>query len=338
MGSTPLRLGASHNTPVAKTIVIKESALALAMVTAGVFAFWLWRVQAIPAIAAGDFHGWARFAAPVAGLALASVLFAFGAMFIRDRRIAYGAGIIGVAVPYFFSNASTAVLLLMAASVVGIAFAVHKIRREFSLSIGFSVSKIAKSGLSLYFTAACVIISVFYADTLSREHALAALLPKPAFDMTLNYFLNSRLAQSVTGLPEVRRDITADELLDMLTKSQLEKQGIPASQISPADLARLRAAERREIERQYGVAFRGDEKAADLFYGAIARRADELLGPWRAYAPFISALTFFFALKTLTLPLYLISLAALFLLIKGLLSVNILQREVHSIEVERITL
>lgn len=317
---------------------IKEIILGGFAAAVSLGAFWLWRAEAIPALAAGDFHGVMRFVAPTAGLAFAAALFALSAMFIRDRRIAYGTAVMGAGGPYLFAHTGTAVFLLMGVGIIAIAFAVHKIRREFSLSAGFSVSKVARSGTQLYFTVACVIISVFYAHTLSRENALAAVLPRPAFDFTLHYFLNSQFAQSLTGLSDVRRDISADELLDMLARRQLEKQGIPAQKISSALLARMRAAEHEEIGRRYGIVFRGDEKAEDLFYGAIARRADELLGPYRAYVPFVSSLAFFFALKALTLPLYLISLVILLLLIRALLSANILKRTVHNIEVERITL
>lgn len=317
---------------------IKEIILGVLAAFSSIIAFWLWRAYAIPALAAGDFHGMARFIAPTAGLILASALFTLAAMFIRDRRIAYGSAAVGAAGPYLFVDASNAVILLAGASIAGIAFAVHKIRREFFLSAGFSVSKIAKSGLSLYFTVACAVISLFYAGTLNRENSLVAIFPKPAFDLTLHYFLNSSYAKSVTGLSDIRRDVTMDELLDMLAKAQLEKQGIPASKIFPADLARIRAAEREALESQYGIAFRGDEKVEDLFYGAIAQRADELLGPYRAYIPFISSLAFFFALKALTVPLYLLSLFTVFLLIKALVSATILKCAVHRIEVERITL
>lgn len=322
-----------------QTIVpIKEIILGVCAPIASIIVFWLWSAYAIPAIGAGDFRGATRFIAPTAGLAFASALFALAAMFIRDPRIAYGSAAAGVGGPYFFTDASVPVLLLALASMIGIAFAAHKIRREFSLSVGFSVSKTAKSGLPLYFTVACAVISLFYANGLRRENSFASILPKPAFDFTLHYFLNSELAQSATGIPEVRRDITMDELLDMLARRQLEEREIPAPKISPADLARIRALEREEIGRRYGIAFRGDEKVEDVFYGAIAERADELLGPWRAYIPFISSLAFFFALKALTLPLYIVSLVILSLLIKALLFANILRRTVQSIEVERIAL
>jgi len=316
---------------------IKEINLGISASAASVAAFWLWKTEAIPGIVAGDFHGWMRFAAPVAGLAAAAALFALSAMFIRDRRIAYGAGIIGVAAPYLFSDATRAALILLGVCAVGAAFAVRKIRREFSLSIGFSVSKIARAGLSLYFTVACVIISFFYAGALDSKNALAAILPKPAFDLTLHYFLNSSFARSVTGLPVMRRGVTADELLDMLAREQLKKQGISPTSIPAADMARLRRAEHDDIARQYGISFQGNEKVQDIFYAAVAQHADELMGPYRAYLPAISALAFFFALKALTLPLYLLALVLAFVLIKGLLSATVLKRATEQIEVERIT-
>jgi len=322
----------------ANTTIIKEIILGVATVLVSGVTFWLWRTSAIPALAGGDVQSGLRFIAPAAGLAISAALFALAAMFIRDRRIIYGAAMIGAGIPYLLIDASNAVLLLLALSLGGTAFAVHKIRREFSLSVGFSVSKTVKSGLSLYFTVACLAISLFYSTTLNQKNSLAAFLPKPAFDFTLYHFLNSRFAESITGLPDVRRDITADELLDMLARRQLEQQGIPGVKISAADLARLHKVEHDEISRQYGITFRGNEKVQDIFYTVVAERADELMGPYRAYLPLVSSLAFFFALKALTLPVYLVSLVVIFLLIKGLLFAKILKRAHEQIDVERITL
>ncbi len=316
---------------------IKEIILGVLTVAASAVTFWLWHARAIPALAAGDFAGGMQFVAPVMGLALTATLFALGAMFIRDRRIAYAVATISIVVPYFFVTATSAALMLLGISIIGVAFAVHKIRREFSLSIGFSISKTVKSGLALYFTVASLIISLFYAGTLNQKNSLAALLPKPAFDFTLYHFLNSDFARSVTGLPVVQEDITVDELLDMLARDQLKKQGIDTGKIPASELARLREAEHQGIARQYGITFRGNEKVQDLFYTVVAERADELLGPYRRYLPLVSALTFFFALKALTVVVYLISLVLLFLLIKVLLSANILKRATENIEVERLT-
>jgi len=317
---------------------IKEIILGAAAILISGVTFWLWRTSAIPALAGGDVQSGLRFIAPAAGLAVSAALFALAAMFIRDRRIIYGAAMIGAGTPYLLTDASNAALLLFAASLAGTAFAVHKIRREFALSVGFSVSKTVKSGLALYFTVSCLAISLFYSTTLNQKNSLAALLPKPAFDFTLYHFLNSSFAQSITGLPDVRQNMTADELLDMLARRQLQRQGVPEAQISSADLARLRKVEHTELGRQYGIAFQGNEKVQDIFYTVVAERADELMGPYRAYLPLVSSLAFFFALKALTLPVYLVSLVVIFLLIKALLFAKILKRAKEQIDVERITL
>lgn len=319
-------------------VTLKEIILGVLAAGSSAAVFWLWREQAVPALAAGDFQGWMKFVAPVAGLTFSASFFAMAAMFIRDRRIIYAGAMIGAGVPYLLVDASNAAMLLLVLSLAGTAFAVHKIRREFSLSVGFSVSKTVKSGLALYFTVSCLAISLFYSTTLNQKNSLAALLPKPAFDFTLYHFLNSRFMQSITGLPDVRQNATADELLDMLARRQLQQQGVPEVQVTGADLARLRKAEHDELSRQYGITFRGNEKVEDIFYTVVAERADELMGPYRTYIPLVSSLAFFFALKALTLPIYLVSLVIIFLLIKALLFAKILKRVHETVDVERITL
>lgn len=315
---------------------IKEIILGFGAALFSAATFWLWESTVISVIARGDFMRYASFIIPFLALAVSASLFALASMLIRDRRIAYSAAIVGIVLPNFLVPAVGTTLAILAGSIIGIAFAVHKIRREFALSVGFSVSKVAKSGLALYFTVASLLISLFYVHAFQKKDALAVLLPKPAFDYTLNYFLNSQFARSLTGLPLVRQDITADEFLDVMISRQLSEQGLPSVTIPASERARLRAVAREELARQYGITFQGKEKVNDLFYTMVAARADELLGSHRRYLPFISGFAFFFAFKALTLPIYLVALLISFLLIKISLSAKLLKRVEEEIKVERI--
>ena len=316
----------------------KEIILGATSAVSSAIMFWLWDAHAIPALVGGDFQGYSNVIIPIAALVAGASCFGLGAIFIRDPWVAYGAALAGSAIPYLVSGITPTVFILLPIAAIITAFGVHKIRREFFLSVGFSVSKIAKSGMALYFTVAALTISFLYAGALSQKNALATILPKPAFDFTLHHLLNSEFARSAAGITQMRKDATADELLEMLAREQLKKQGIDPLRIPPAEVARLRAGLHEEIARQYGIAFQGNEKVQDIFYTAVAQRADELLGPYRAYLPLVSALAFFFALKALTLPISLMSLAVMFVLIKALRSVKILTRTTQHIEVERLTL
>lgn len=317
-------------------ILIKEVIIAALSVTASGVAFLLWR-RVIPELAAGNFHTGLLLASALGALILAATLFILTAMFIERPPIAYASAVISTGAPYFFFTATLPIIAVLCASIGISVLAVYKIRREFSLSMGFSVSKISKSGIALFFTVFAISASLLYTQGRDERQPLAFLIPKPAFDATLPYLFNSQFMRSLTGLPQIKPDITADELLDIMLRRQLENQGLTASKVTREEMIRLKESGRREIARQYRISFKGNEKVQDLFYGLIADRADELLGPYRRYIPLVSALAFFFAFKTLSLPLSLLSLASAFLLIRTMLFATILTRATKDITVERIT-
>ncbi|MBI3630937.1 MAG: hypothetical protein HY221_01195 [Candidatus Sungbacteria bacterium] len=309
------------------------------MLAAGssVAVFYLWEVVTIPEVISSNFQHYLSFLIPLVCLAASSSLFALAGMFVRDRRIAYCAAVVGAGVPYFFARPSLPTLAVLAISLICIVFAVHKIRQEFLLSVGFSVSKTVKSGLALYFTVASLTLTLFYVHALNDKSALSALLPQPAFDFTLQYFFNSPFARSLTGLPQVRQDITANEFLDVLISQQLKSQGLESVNVPASERTHLREVERRQIARQYGITLKGNERMLNVFYDVVAQRAVDLLGPYRRYLPLLSGIAFFFAFKALTVAAYLISLLIIFLLIRIFLFVKILRRTTEHIQVERIT-
>src|SRR3989344_6460192 len=162
----------------------KEVVLAIlvAVFNLVIFLFWF---RAAPLVAAGEFQNYGSFIIPLASLILSASLFLLAAIFVENPRLIFGAAFISAGIPYFFVPANTTIIILFLAS-LGLAFsAVYRVRKEFNLSLGFSLSKLAKSGLPIYFTISSLIISVFYFVNIKEEKNISALLPKSAFNFTL---------------------------------------------------------------------------------------------------------------------------------------------------------
>ncbi len=290
----------------------------------------------MPLVVDGKFDNYGHFLWPVTGLVISATLFSFSALFIKNKWILYSAVIISATAPYLFIETSGIVVGALLANGFLIFTAAHRVQKESELSLGFSLTKFLKTGLPLYFTIASLIVSVFFLSHLNEEKAIASLLPKPALDTVLKSF--SGPLQSLVGLPELNLQGTLEEALLSLAEEQLKSQGIALSQIPKAELNRLIADQRKELEKNLGVKLGNKEKVSDILHKTITNRIEDLLGPYKKYLPYASALTFFFAFKTLTLPLYYGTLLITFLLIKLLLAIKILRSEKQQIEVDRLTL
>lgn len=289
-------------------------------------AFWLWHKN-ISIILTGEFGDYINFTLPLVALIAAGSVFLLMGLFAENIWIVYPAVIISVGAPYFLVEAVPVVLGTLALSLFLIAFAIHGIRKEYTFSIGFSVSKTAKAGLPIFFTVASLIISIFYLSELSTEKALAAFFPKSALNFTLKNISGS--LESITGIPGVSPDATVDQILVKLLRQKFGSQDIPLSAV---------ALQRGEFAQKYGINVKGDEKISDVFYRAVTDYISRLLGPYQRYLPFAAAAAFFFAFKTLTILLYYATVFFTFLLIKLMLWSKILRSEKQQMEVEKLML
>ena len=110
--------------------------------------------------------------------------------------------------------------------------------------------------------------------------------------------------------------------------------------------AGLSAAAREELLRQgrkvlseeLGATLTGKEKIGDIMYRTTNTQLERFAGSYRAYLPVIAAVGFFITAKTLTLPLYWISLLLIFIVVKSLKSDGILKSEQVMIQSERLGL
>lgn len=314
---------------------LKEVVAGILFVGSSIATFWLWH-KVTPAIVSGELTTYTFFILPVAGLVGTAVLFAFAATFIKNHAIAIGAILIGIGAPYFFVPATRVVVGAFVVSVLLVLYAIHRVHREYILSLGFSLSKILNAGLPIYFTVAALIVSVFYSFLVDQEKAISILLPKPALNFTLKALAGP--IQQFTGIPKIDPNETVNDLLDALIQSQLQAKGFSISQVSPAILNQQRHGYLLGLSENYKIKLTGKERVGDVLYTTITERAETLLGPYKSYLPAISVVGFFLAFKTLTWPLFYISLFILAGLVRLMTALQLLKKEKLQIEVEKLSL
>lgn len=318
-------------------IHLQELIVAALAVVSSILVFWLWSGR-MAVVQGGDIRGYSALILPIAGVCFSGALFAFAALFVRNSRIAYPAAAVAVGSPYFLLPADSVVLGTFVLSIFLILFAVRRIRSEYALSVGFSISKIVKDGLPLYFTIASLLISVFYLHQFNRQTGTETLVPRPALDYTLRWLSKNPAMFDSLGLPALDPAMTIDDVLMAFLRKEIREQGVPESRVPKEELARLLAEQREALSSQYGISLHGNEKVGDVLNRAVQGYMARLLGPYQEYLPFASAAAFFLAFKTLTLPLYYITLLLTYVLIKLAFYGNILKREKEKIEVERVRL
>ena len=314
---------------------LKEIVLGILFVAASIVSFWFWRMTAT-AIAEETFNSYGQFLTSIAALVIASSLFGIAATFVKESWVTYVAAIAGVAIPFLFIPATIiAITAAIACSLLSL-FAARRIRKEFSLSLGFSVAKIFKAGVPLFLTVSGMLISIFYLTDVQKKDAVRTIFPRTAFNITIRA-LGGPL-KSLSGNVSFTPDDTVDHVFEGIVGKQLSDRGITLQQISKKELARLLTAQRDEIAKSYGIKLTGNEKLGDVFYTTIIEKITDLLGPYRVYVPYASTLAFFLAFKTLCLFLYFIVLAFGYFLIKIMIFVKILTPQKDQIEVERLSL
>lgn len=314
---------------------LKELLLAFITVGSIITVFWLW-FEAMPFIIAGEFEHYINLIVPLAGLIVAGTLFSLASLFIKNDLLLLGVCVLAAAVPYFFTSLTKVAIGAIFAHVLLLLLASYRIRKEFVLSLGFSVLKILKGGLPLFFTLSSLTVAIFYISMITEDNAISSLLPKPAFQATLKGISGPLLP--VLGFPAADFEATIDEALTTLLKREFESQKILIDKIPRKEITRLIGSQREALSKNLNIHLRGDEKLSDVFYTAVTERLQELLGPYKKYIPYASAIAFFLAFKTLALPLYYLSLLITFLLIKFMIAFSIIKREVRTIEVEKLTL
>lgn len=313
----------------------KETVLCIFYICVVASSFWFWR-SSTQAIAEEVFNSYGQFIASIGSLILAASLFGIAAIFVRTSWILYVSAALSIISAFLFVPLTNIAFVICALCVLLTLFAARRIRKDASLSWGFSVANMFKSGVPLFLTVVSIILSLFYLNDVQAKDAIRSIFPRSAFNVTIRA-LGGPL-KSLSGNERFTPEETVDEFFQGLVKKQLNDQGIHIDQVSQKELKRLLTAQRDEIAKAYGIKLKGDEKLGDVFYTTIIERINDLLGPYRVYVPYASAITFFLAFKTVSLFLYFIVIGVAFLLVKFMIMMNILIRKKEQIEIERLTL
>lgn len=308
-----------------------------AVATILVFLFWK---RAVPFVAAGSFSDYGLFVAPMLVLVLSASLFAVAASFVRIRPIlragvagSFAAGVFLIpdaagSWPARLSGVGAAALLAL--------FAARRIHQEYLFSLDFSIAKILKAGLPIYFTAIALVVSVLYYGTVTdREKAISSVIPRGAVELGIRAL--SGAVGDLDKIPGEDPVITVDEFLAGNLRRQMGEQGVPENAANTREVAELLAQQRNELARRYGIPIQGGERLSDVLHRTITARVQDLLGPYARFLPVLSAAAFFFAFKAFTFPLYFASLILTALLIKLLAALSIVKRTQETVAVERMS-
>ncbi len=311
--------------------------LTVGMIAAGVSVatFFAWK-SILPFLAEGQYDNAFRFIAPIAGLVLSGALFVLAGIFVRNRSAAYLCPALGIAVPFLFLPATSIVLGALGMSLLLISYAVHRMREEYEYSLGFSVSKVARAGLPVFFSVAALIVAIFYFSGLNEERAISAFAPRPV----IQFFLVRMSGNDglFSELPPIDAHMTVDDLIREIARRKLDSQGVPSSTIPETEISRLVAAGRSDLSRRLGVTISGNEKIEEAFYAAITSKIEDFFGPYRNFLPIAAAIIFFLAFKAFTWPLYFLAMLVTYLLIKLMALATIIKEEKVTIEVEKLVL
>lgn len=332
-GSILLRMGSIKS--ITRTYW-KEFALCVLSAASNISAFWAWRQVIAPALA-GEFWNYRQFILPASLLIVGAVCFSLAGLLVRNQALLVLWTIIAVLVPYFFALPIT--LLTVSVMILHLFFslaAFSLIRKKVVVSLEYRVSRFLRGGLSLYLTMASLLISLFYFNQVDERKVFSLFLPRPVFDFTIRSF--SGTLHTLTGFPRIAPEQTVDEVLEKMLRDQLASQGISFDAVGKEELNRLLNMQRAEFMKNFETQLGGHEKIGTVFYAAVSDRIKNILGPYQRYLHLGSAIVFFLTFKTMTVPLYFISVFLTFLLIKLLIFANVIRKEKESVEVERLIL
>ena len=307
---------------------LKEIILAILTITAGILNAFLWH----DFIASGSFGRAALYSLPVIATFAFAILFALSAIFIREKLMRSAAAILATALGYLFVPYTSWVVIMTAASALAAWYACEAIANEYQASHSFSVRKTLRGGLPMFLTAAVLLLTMFYFSSAANQTG-NVLLPKTFFNAAIPL-----LEKPIQGIiPGFRSGVSVDELIRAFASKQSGGK-IDISELPQAQQEEFIREGRRVLGEQLGIPLTGKERSEDVLYEAANAQAEKLAGPYRQYLPLLGAVGFFLAAKTLTLPIYWITLLLVFLVVKLLVTMGILKKEITTIEVERITL
>lgn len=305
----------------------KERILAFLTVATGVLNAYLWK----EALGETGFPSISFYVIPIVVALLFTILFSLAGLFIQEKKILISAAVLSHGIGFIFLPFSATVLAGALLSAAAGWYAAYEIAREREAAASFTMRTFLRSGLPLFFTALSLLLAVAY--YVAHPNTTQELIPKSMFETALP-FVESPMRNV---LPGFRRDATVDELLLAFAERELG-QSFDISNISTEQRVELFAQGRAALKAQFGIDVRGNEKASDVLYEVVNAQIENILGQYKEYLPIIAAVGLFFAVKTLTFPVYIVTLLLLMVVIQSLKIVHILKIETETISVERLRL
>lgn len=318
---------------LAKTYNSKEIALGILAFGIPLVTFWTW-YKTLPLFIEGEYRDYVWLLMPILGLVISGSLFSLVGIFIRQKALAYAFPVLSILIPFFFLTVTPTVFGASIIAGLLTAYAVYRMRKEFDYSLGFSVSKIARAGLPVYFSVVALLVATFYLSGLNKERALSAFVPRPLIE----FFLEKMSGKNglFSDVPPVDAQTTVDELIVKMAERELKAKGISVSSLPPGELSNLIAIQRDNLSAQFDVTLKGDEKIGEAFYAAITAKVEDFFGPYRDFLPVAAAIIFFLAFKAFTWPLYFLAMLLTYALIKLLVLMGVVRKEKVTIEVEKL--
>lgn len=321
----------------------KEFTLAVLTVAAGAANAYLWQRMFFAGLAGST----SFYSLPVAALLLAALLFACSAAFIRTRPLRILTSFLAVSIGYLLVPPEPTVFIALGLAALGGMYAAGQIVREEREAVSFSIRKIFRGGLPMFFTVTALMLAVFYFSSF-RAHPGELLIPRSAFDAVVE--LMRRFSGAVALPVSTSGNPIAPILSGILSiaanpNMTINELILDQAKVQPG-FAALTASQRDELLRQgravlaeeFGITLTGNEKMGDILYRTTNAQLERFVGPYRDYLPFIAALGFFIAVKAVTLPVYWATLLLIFAVVQLLTRAGVLKKTSATISVERLEL
>lgn len=162
-------------------------------------------------IVQGNFQQYEVFIFPALLLVFDASLFSLVALLVRHKTIATGTAIFAGILPFIFNIPSLGIAWgVILAVLLLILLAMSAIQKEVAGSLRSRIPRFVKQGLGLYFTAAALVISLFYLNRIDDRQAFSILFPQSLFDFTSRTF--SGTIHGAAGSPLIQPEQFANAM------------------------------------------------------------------------------------------------------------------------------
>ena len=280
---------------------------------------------------------------PIYGIILFVYAIIFGCflLFAKQNATFYVVPVISIAVIAAILSGNPIMFAALAVSIIAVLSACKKAKNAKESYYKIHIRKIIGPSLGMFFTALAIIFSAVYYEVAQKSPDPASMiLPRQVFEITLRVLRTP--FNSI--MPGVKPDSTVDEALVSALRAQLQKSPeVKMSEISIEELRsqvkQNRAEILREIEKKLGININaerasGNEKIADFLYEISIAKISERIWPYITYVPAFLAISYFFALKAVSVVLYYGSVFGIYIIIKLTLMFGFAKKETLSAEKE----